>query len=33
LLAEEGERLHLAVADPMRGGAAFERLVDACLGQ
>lgn len=27
------QRLGLAVADPMRGGAAFERLVDACLGQ
>ena len=24
-------RLGLPVADPMRGGAAFERLVDACL--
>ena len=33
LLANEGKRLGLAVADPMRGGAAFERLVDACLGQ
>ena len=25
-------RLGLPVADPMRGGAEFERLVDACLG-
>lgn len=33
LIVNEGERLGLAVADPMRGGAAFERLVDACLGQ
>ena len=33
LLANEGKRLGLAVADPMRGGAAFERLVDACLGE
>ncbi len=31
LLAEESARLQLPVADPMRGGAAFERLVDACL--
>ena len=33
LLANEGKRLGLAVADPMRGGSAFERLVDACLVQ
>lgn len=33
LLANEGKRLGLAVADPMRGGSAFERLVDACLGE
>lgn len=33
LLAEEGGRLGLAVADPIRGGDAFEWLVDACLGQ
>ena len=26
------DRLGLPVADPMRGGAAFERLVDCCLG-
>ena len=31
LLASESERLGRAVADPMRGGAAFERLVAACL--
>ncbi|HBD20524.1 MAG TPA: DUF1611 domain-containing protein [Arenimonas sp.] len=31
LMAAESQRLGLPVADPMRGGAAFERLVDACL--
>ena len=31
LLASEGDRLGMAVADPIRGGAAFERLVNACL--
>src|SRR6202142_3014526 len=31
LLDRESERLGCAVADPMRGGAHFERLVDACL--
>ena len=31
LLAAEGNRLGLAVADPIRGGNAFEQLVDACL--
>ena len=31
LLASESERLGLPVADPMRGGAMFERLVDSCL--
>jgi uncharacterized NAD-dependent epimerase/dehydratase family protein len=31
LLALHGERLGLPVADPIRGGAAFDRLVDACL--
>jgi uncharacterized NAD-dependent epimerase/dehydratase family protein len=31
LLAREHARLGLPVADPMRGGAEFERLVDACL--
>ena len=32
LMAEQTEHLRLAVADPIRGGAAFDRLVDACLG-
>jgi hypothetical protein len=27
----ESERLGLPVADPIRGGEAFGRLVDACL--
>jgi hypothetical protein len=31
LLAAESDRLGLPVADPVRGGAAFERLVDSCL--
>ena len=31
LLAAESRRLGLPVADPMRGGAAFESLIDACL--
>lgn len=31
LLAREEDRLGLPVADAMRGGAEFERLVDACL--
>lgn len=31
LCAAESERLGCAVADPIRGGAAFEQLVDACL--
>jgi uncharacterized NAD-dependent epimerase/dehydratase family protein len=31
LLAAESRRLRLPVADPMRGGAEFESLVDACL--
>ena len=31
LLALHGERLGLPVADPMRGGAELDRLVDACL--
>ena len=30
-MSEEGARLQLPVADPMRGGPEFERLVDACL--
>jgi uncharacterized NAD-dependent epimerase/dehydratase family protein len=31
LLQAEAERLALPVADPIRGGAEFERLLDACL--
>jgi uncharacterized NAD-dependent epimerase/dehydratase family protein len=31
LLLKESARFGLPVADPMRGGAEFERLVDACL--
>ena len=31
LIAEESTRLGRPVADPMRGGEAFDRLVDACL--
>lgn len=31
LFEREGRRLGLPTADPMRGGAHFERLVDACL--
>lgn len=31
LLAQESERLGMAVADPMLPGAAFDRLVDDCL--
>lgn len=31
LLADEGARLGMPVADPVRGGKAFEALVDACL--
>jgi uncharacterized NAD-dependent epimerase/dehydratase family protein len=33
LLAEQSARLGLPVADPMRGGAAFEELVDSCLAE
>jgi uncharacterized NAD-dependent epimerase/dehydratase family protein len=33
LLAEQRSRLGLPVADPMRGGAAFEGLVDSCLAE
>jgi uncharacterized NAD-dependent epimerase/dehydratase family protein len=33
LLETESARLHLPVADPMRGGEPFERLVDGCLGR
>jgi uncharacterized NAD-dependent epimerase/dehydratase family protein len=31
MLASESERLGIPVADPLRGGPAFDRLVDACL--
>jgi uncharacterized NAD-dependent epimerase/dehydratase family protein len=31
LIASESARLNLPVADPVRGGPAFERLVDSCL--
>ena len=31
IIAAEGARLGLPVADPMRGGGEFERLVDSCL--
>ena len=31
LLQQESQRLRLPVADPIRGGAEFERLLDACL--
>jgi uncharacterized NAD-dependent epimerase/dehydratase family protein len=31
LLASESQRLELPVADPVRGGPAFDRLVDSCL--
>lgn len=31
VIAAESQRLGLPVADPMRGGAAFERLLDSCL--
>jgi uncharacterized NAD-dependent epimerase/dehydratase family protein len=31
LMAAESDRLGLPVADPLRGGAAFDRLVEACL--
>ena len=33
LMQKESERLGLAVADPLRGGAMFDRLVSACLAQ
>lgn len=32
LMAEEEARLGLPVADPIRGGPAFDRLIDHCLG-
>ena len=31
VIAAESERLGLPVADPIRGGAAFDALVEACL--
>jgi uncharacterized NAD-dependent epimerase/dehydratase family protein len=31
LIAAESERMGCPVADPMRGGEAFDRLVEACL--
>jgi hypothetical protein len=31
-MEREAARLGLPVADPMRGGPEFERLVDACVG-
>ena len=31
LMSDEARRLKLPVADPMRGGVEFERLVDACV--
>ncbi|HEY0940552.1 MAG TPA: DUF1611 domain-containing protein [Steroidobacter sp.] len=33
VLEEHSSRLRLPVADPMRGGPAFERLVQACIAQ
>lgn len=33
VMAEASQRLGLAVADPVRGGPAFERLVDDCLAR
>lgn len=32
LMAQEGARLGLPAADPMRPGVEFERLIDSCLG-
>jgi uncharacterized NAD-dependent epimerase/dehydratase family protein len=32
VMAGESRRLGLPVADPVRGGAEFERLLDSCLG-
>jgi uncharacterized NAD-dependent epimerase/dehydratase family protein len=32
VLTEAEQRLGLPAADPIRGGAAFDRLVDSCLG-
>jgi len=31
VMAKESQRLGLPVADPMRGGEEFERLLDSCL--
>ncbi len=31
LFAKESDRLQMPVADPMRGGAMFDRLIEACL--
>jgi hypothetical protein len=31
LMGAEAARLNLPVADPMRGGPRFDRLVDSCL--
>jgi len=31
LLGSESERLGLPAADPIRGGFAFDRLIDACI--
>ena len=33
LFANESKRLGIPVADPIRGGAEFDRLVDFCLGR
>jgi uncharacterized NAD-dependent epimerase/dehydratase family protein len=33
LLASESARLGMPVADPIRGGEEFERLLDACLAR
>jgi uncharacterized NAD-dependent epimerase/dehydratase family protein len=33
LMAIQSQRLGMPVADPIRGGAEFERLVDSCLAQ
>jgi uncharacterized NAD-dependent epimerase/dehydratase family protein len=31
IMAEQSERLGIPVADPIRGGAEFDRLIDSCL--
>jgi hypothetical protein len=33
LIATESVRLALPVADPIRGGAELERLIDSCLAR